>query len=305
MPSSKHLLIAFVASCGAQKVSSITIKHWLLGLELWHIVNGAPWLSASVLKHIVKASLSLAPKSSFHTRCSPVLITHLSSLHHHLDFTNLFNVTVFAITCVSFWGQARLGEVTFNGSFDPLLHATKSGLILAHTSTSHAYGKLWIPCTKMKPQGDYLMFTDSGCPCRAITALHAHFDMNSSISLSAPVFAFKTLNNLFSLMKCSWFLTHCNKIWLQDGLNSLLGHAFRIGRTTHLLLLGVDPFIMMIQGHWSSNAFLSYWCFCKEIIPLFVGFSLDSKTSILTSHHVIIYSCLHNSRHETFHFEKK
>ena len=30
-------------------------------------------------------------------------------------------------------------------------------------------------------------------------------------------------------------------------------------RHNHLLLLGIDPFIVMVQGHWKSDAFLSYW----------------------------------------------
>ena len=49
----------------------------------------------------------------------------------------------------------------------------------------------------------------------------------------------------------------------------------------HLLLLGVDRFIVMAQGRWLSSAFLSYWHLCKEIIPLFIGFSLGSWSSIL------------------------
>src|SRR5882724_12641198 len=50
---------------------------------------------------------------------------------------------------------------------------------------------------------------------------------------------------------------------------------------THFLLLGVDPFIIMVQGCWSLNTFLAYWWNCEEIIPLFIGFSLDSQLSIL------------------------
>src|SRR5882672_12705902 len=47
-------------------------------------------------------------------------------------------------------------------------------------------------------------------------------------------------------------------------------HSFRIGGTTHLFLLGVDPFIVMVQGHWKSSAFLEYWCHCEEIIHTYI-----------------------------------
>jgi len=38
------------------------------------------------------------------------------------------------------------------------------------------------------------------------------------------------------------------EIWSGKGVSTLLGHSFRIGGTTHLLLLGIDPFIIMAQG---------------------------------------------------------
>src|SRR5882724_1536959 len=61
----------------------------------------------------------------------------------------------------------------------------------------------------------------------------------------------------------------------------ITGHSFHIGGMLHLLLLGVNPFIVMVQGHWSSNSFLAYSPKSKEIIPLFISFSLDSHPSIL------------------------
>ena len=49
MPASEDILTIFIATEGAHKVSAITIRHWLLGLELWHTVNGAPgWVLCSV-----------------------------------------------------------------------------------------------------------------------------------------------------------------------------------------------------------------------------------------------------------------
>src|SRR5882724_965176 len=56
-----------------------------------------------------------------------------------------------------------------------------------------------------------------------------------------------------------------------------------ISGTTHLLLLGVDPFIVMVQGRWSSNSFLLYWRKSEEIVPLFISFSLNAHSPILTT----------------------
>ena len=84
-------------------------------------------------------------------------------------------------------------------------------------------------------------------------------------------------------MKRCWFVSRCNEIWSNSGLEMLTGHSFHIGSTTHLLLTGINPFIVMVQGRWKSTAFLEYWHRCEEIIPTFIGFSQASKTSILTS----------------------
>ncbi|KAJ7135231.1 hypothetical protein C8R43DRAFT_835282, partial [Mycena crocata] len=55
------------------------------------------------------------------------------------------------------------------------------------------------------------------------------------------------------------FLGHCNEIWLAAGMGALNGHGFCIGGTTHLLLHGVDLWIVIKQGCWTSTAFLLYW----------------------------------------------
>ena len=71
MPTSEDILTLFVTAKGAHKGSATTIKHWLLGLELWHTVNGVPWLRASALRRALKVtnifalySISLIPITS-------------------------------------------------------------------------------------------------------------------------------------------------------------------------------------------------------------------------------------------------
>ena len=226
MPASEDILTLFVAAKGAHIVSATTIKHWLLGLELWHTVNGAPWLGGSALRRTLKASASLAPSSSSRPKHAPVTIDHIRSLRRHLDFTDPFEVTVFAIACVAFWAQACLGELIFDGSFDPALHASRRDFTLSCSTSGCCYGKLWVPRTKTKPLGDSLMFTESSCECSAVAALLTHLQTNSSIPSSAPIFAFETLNGSFSPMRHSWFLACCNEIWQCENHTRLLGHAF-------------------------------------------------------------------------------
>ncbi|KIO02637.1 hypothetical protein M404DRAFT_147590 [Pisolithus tinctorius Marx 270] len=59
-------------------------------------------------------------------------------------------------------------------------------------------------------------------------------------------------------MTCPWFLQRCNQVWVSAGYPDMLGHAFRIGGVSELLLQGVPPDVVTTQGQWKSQAFLEY-----------------------------------------------
>ena len=150
-------------------------------------------------------------------------------------------------------------------------------------SNKHSYITLHIPHSKMKPMGDSIHITDSGYSCSATVAFDHHLASNTSIPTDAPLFAFETAGGSWAPLHQTWFLDHCREVWSSAGLNNVLGHGFRIGGTTFLLLLGIDPWVVMMQGHWSSSVFLTYWRHCEEILPLFIGFNLDSHATILST----------------------
>src|SRR5882672_7548465 len=99
MPALEALLTMFITCQGAASVSMSTMHHWLLGLELWHEINGAPWhghsilewamkvishqphcLTSCQLKILMQAAGNIAPKPSQQAH-EPVIIHHLECLH--------------------------------------------------------------------------------------------------------------------------------------------------------------------------------------------------------------------------------
>jgi len=143
------------------------------------------------------------------------------------------------------------------------------------------YMNFHLPHNKTKEKGEDVNITDSMCQCSATMAFEHHLSSNISIPNSALLFAFETGDSKWSPMRWVWFQARCNEIWAADGLSAVKGHRFRIGGTTHLLLLGVDPWVVMVQGRWTSQAFLTYWRRCEEVLSLFIGFSFQSHQSIL------------------------
>ncbi|KAI0757982.1 hypothetical protein C8Q74DRAFT_1182120, partial [Fomes fomentarius] len=55
------------------------------------------------------------------------------------------------------------------------------------------------------------------------------------------------------------FLEQCNEDWAWAGLETLLGHCFRIGGVTELLLRGTHLHVVAAIGSWKLRAFLEYW----------------------------------------------
>ena len=188
------------------------------------------------------------------------------------------------MACVSFWCQCRLAEVCVDSTFDPSQHATRECLRLGGSTASRVkFGGFRAPYIKTSLPGQDIIWTDSACPCSAEWAFRNHLQINNNIPNTAALFAFEDKVGKPIPMPQTWFMERCNNMWALSGLPSVTGHSFRIGGTTHLLLIGVDPFVVMVQGCWKSSAFLEYWQNCKEIIPTMIGLSLNTHSSILTS----------------------
>jgi hypothetical protein len=207
-------------------------------------------------------------------------------LRASLDLSNSRDAAIWACACTAWRDCTRLGEVLVDSAakFDSSRHVTRGCPKKRGTAANkHKFVQFKIPWTKTKKSvGDWVTSTETFDDIDAISAIEHHLAVNSSVPDSAPLFAYKTKSGWAHLTR-SDFLGHCNTIWAKAGMAALNGHGFRIGGTTHLLLHGVDPWIVMKQGRWTSAAFLLYWRNVEEILPLFIGDSLDTFTSLKSS----------------------
>ena len=145
----------------------------------------------------------------------------------------------------------------------------KSGI----TTSGTQFHSFWAPSTKTKPHSEIIMWMDSKCPLSAKWAFDNHIKLIPMHQLPLTCLHLKTWMACSFINSSLFFLDRCNEIWSSTSLNCLGGHSFHIGGTTHVLLIGMDPFIVMVQGRWKSTAFLEYWHNCEDIILTFIGFS--------------------------------
>lgn len=104
MPASEVLVAAFVAAHAGQ-VRHDTIANWLLGLAVWHAINGARWPGGSILTYVKKGAKKIEPPPL--PKRPPVTLEHMHALFTGLNLSNTFDASVFAIACVAFWGCRR------------------------------------------------------------------------------------------------------------------------------------------------------------------------------------------------------
>jgi hypothetical protein len=146
-----------------------------------------------------------------------------------------------------------------------------------------------IPWTKTtKELGATVILTarrngDSLCP---VAAFKNHLDVNSSVSSTSTLFAYRSSSGKSKNLLKHEFLDFVTKIWSSAMLAHVLGHSFRIGGAVELLLAGVPPEIVAATGGWTSLAFLLYWRRMDEILPMCTSKAynqahLDRLSSIL------------------------
>ncbi|KAG2337080.1 hypothetical protein BDR05DRAFT_978613 [Suillus weaverae] len=172
-----------------------------------------------------------------------------------LDLLNTFDAAVFGVACVAFWCCCRLGELVVDSvsSFDSSRHVS--------------HGAPLRPCT-LPNQTPFIIIR---IPWTKMT--HGE---------GVDIIASKCAGGGWAAMTRPWFLARCNQIWKEAELPELTGHCFCIGGASELLLRGIPPDIVAMQGRWKSRAFLEYWRKIESILPLFVtSSSMDARIALV------------------------
>ncbi|KZT00862.1 uncharacterized protein LAESUDRAFT_665165, partial [Laetiporus sulphureus 93-53] len=298
MPASDALLTAFLAHWQG-RTACRTVDNWLTSLHFWHTLNGTPWRGDALVRIICEAVSKAVPMSSVWPRWPPVSLEHMHALHSGLNLTNSFDTAVYACTCVTFWSVCQLGELVIlsAGLTNPHYHVLQTAKLQFHTIVgSIEYATLPIPWMKTTQQnGAVIIISHLDDPTSPIPALRHHLSANAAIPDIAPFFTFKMASGGWAPLTRTWFLDCCNIIWTEFGLQSVTSHSFCISGATELLLCGMPPDVVIIQGHWKSHAFLDYWHRIEQIIPLFITNSFDCSHLELVRTSMNRFQCKYSS----------
>ncbi|KAF6753337.1 hypothetical protein DFP72DRAFT_814388 [Ephemerocybe angulata] len=268
MPASSYLLSSFAAS-HAGKVSESCIDGWLSSLHAWHTINNAPWNGGSAfVTQVKKGAAKMAPPPR--PPRMPVTIGHMSALQSRLDMSRPFDAAVWAVATCAFWGSCRLGELTteFENYVDPKKSVTRVSYNSASSLGPIVGGSVsfripWTKTTRNEGATLSIVGPDSLSPFHA---MNNHLGLTADAPPDSHLFSYPDADGAWHPMVKDKFMERCNEIWLEAGLEELDGHAFRIGGATELLMGGVPPHVVAMNGRWKSLAFLTYWRNVSEII---------------------------------------
>ncbi|KAJ7083038.1 hypothetical protein C8R43DRAFT_1142735 [Mycena crocata] len=167
-----------------------------------------------------------------------------------LDLSNTRDFAIWSAACTAWRDCVRLGEILVDSpaKFDPARNVTRNcPKKRGHAANNHKFVSFKVPWTKtQKAAGDWLKSTETFDDVDTVSAFEHHLFVNLAVPDSAPLFAYTAQSGWAHLPRAD-FLGRCNEIWSAAGMGALNGHGFRIGGTTHLLLHGVDPWVVMKQ----------------------------------------------------------
>ncbi|KZT20175.1 DNA breaking-rejoining enzyme [Neolentinus lepideus HHB14362 ss-1] len=249
-------------------------------VRAWHKQNGAHWEGDKDYISLVKTSAhKFTPSSSKHVKCFPVTIEHLIALDRYLDLQSGHDCAVSAIAQIAFWSCCHLGELTIptHNGFDPHRHVAHSSPVrFADHWDGLRSAHLHIPFGKVERESGADISVTGWSELCPVCALQTHLADNAVVPPDAPMFSYVMAGGWVPLTKAV-FLQCCKEIWDPVRLSRVSGHSFCIGGATELLLAGVPPEVVAVQGQWKSLAFLLYWRKLEDLLPLMISRSYDKS----------------------------
>jgi len=240
-----------------KSVNPQTLMSYLSALMDHHTSIGYDWKYIRFNSSIIRA-LKLIKRNYTHQPTKKAeLITHIH-LQHMISILNqqqYEDLLFLAIAFSAFYGLARLGELIQANSF-----VTANTLFIDNVKI---YPDSTPPCilislplakTRNTAYSDTLIIhqsSDNLCPMKILLS---YLKVRLALNLTQDMrYLFCHIDG--TLANKHWFLKKLNELFSNK---HLVGHGFRAGGTTELILRGLPPHIVQMTGRWTSNTFEEY-----------------------------------------------
>lgn len=244
--------LEFFATYMANSVSYKTIKVYLAGVRLWHVLEGLPDPTQDPRLHYAIVGIKRQQGDNTRRRL-PITISVLKSIKsrlHHFAFDIADKRMLWAASCVAFYGFLRASEFTCQAKnrFDPDQSLLRQDIIRTDTMFL-----LKVKASKTDPfrRGLTVPLAQTNTSTCPVSAISKYLMMTPNRALDRPLFQFTSGD----------FLTrHSLTSILRDLLSSgdYASHSFRIGAATSAAAAGIPDWLIQTMGRWSSQCFQRY-----------------------------------------------
>ncbi|KAE9400516.1 hypothetical protein BT96DRAFT_819072 [Gymnopus androsaceus JB14] len=308
LPPSEATLCNY-AALFAGKLAGGTTRAKLSAVKSWVQRRGLVWNGRDSLRNVLSGVERRAPSSSFREQRPPVKKEHLSILFDELDLSDACGLdrALAAASAGCFYSQLRGGEI-FPPSADPNDYDSSSFPTVKDLRPPNKNGdrKLKLPKTKVsQSRGEEVIYSPQPGRTSPTRAWREHIRVNR-LGPDDPLMAYREDNGELKVLTKPTFLKRCNAVWSKHNIPRMTGHCFRIGGTTHYLVIGIPPDVVKALGRWKSDAFLRYWRDLESLasIHLHLTFRLPNAHTARTLH-TSSRPILPSFYHSVFHFTAK
>ncbi|GJF00778.1 hypothetical protein PsYK624_170790 [Phanerochaete sordida] len=267
-PAQPLLVQAFLASL-VGGYSGSAVSNYLNGLHTWHTIHGVDWLLATTdLKPFLAAAKRIAVDVGIgKPPRSPYTVSDLEAICAQLDDAVSLDCAVKACVTATFWGIARVKEMTVvnltDNSFNPVRHLKITDVsekwdakLACQVTALHA------PSTKASPlTGEDIFFAQQLGPADAKKALAVHVRVNDPQPLE-HLFTHTVIDGrgraIRRPLSRSVFIARIKRASIAANIIPKDGHSLRIGGTLEYLLRSVPFPVVQHHGRWAGNSFTKY-----------------------------------------------
>ncbi|TEB25330.1 hypothetical protein FA13DRAFT_1765837 [Coprinellus micaceus] len=247
VPARQVVIVAFISDLAGTYASS-TIRNYVFGVRVWHILH-------EEIESLLKAAKRLAPPSSKRKKRQPFTVDYITTLRCGLNLENdPLHAAVFACLTTTFYTAGRLGEFTVKAlkganSFSPEVHVKPTDVRVETDERGLKSTVFFIPRTKVAQSGEEISWSKQDGLTDPNAALQHHMTTNRPPP-DGPLFAYQVNKKQMKPLTKAKFIKVIHAAADKAGLEHLQGHGIRIGSTLEYLLL--------VKGRWASDAFQTY-----------------------------------------------
>lgn len=243
----------------AGTASAVSLTNLQAAVHAWHLLNRLPWsVDRTLVSKALDAARALTPPPC--AKHDPYTVNTLERVLATLSPNISADIAVFACACVLFWAIACTGELTV-----PALSRVNPAALMhpVHMHTDADRGGncvmvLHVPYTKSaKERGEDLSFASQPGLSNPVAALERQVQINLPLD-TEHLFTHVDSKGVRRPLSRSVFLARIRHACVEAGVDTLSGHAFRIGGTLEYLLCSLSLDAVCTLDRWSSDAFALY-----------------------------------------------